>query len=212
MKLILSEMNKSYTGSTLARIAVEVGEEEDVRLLVQSGTVDWNETSENEDPAILWALKNDKLEIADLLVPVSHLNFEGDSSADLTIICDSEKFLVHKYFLCYRSLVFNAMLNSPMKEANEGEICIQDMDPDTVSSMIHYIYTGEMSEDWHQLHIPDLAIAADMYDLPGWLELLCSELRAEQVVLSEDQFADIAIAGDTSDIARQLQQLAIDKS
>ena len=212
MKLILSEMNKSYTGTTLARIAVEVGDEEDVRLLVQSETVDWNETSENEDPAILWALKNDKLEIADLLVPVSHLNFEGDSSADLTIICDSEKFLVHKYFLCYRSLVFNAMLNSPMKEASEGEICIQDMDPDTVSSMIHYIYTGEMSEDWHQLHIPDLAIAADMYDLPGWLELLCSELRAEQVVLSEDQFADIAIAGDTSDIARQLQQLAIDKS
>ena len=210
--MILTKLKKPYSGSSLYLIAVEVGEEEDVRLLVQSGTVDWNETSENEDPAILWALKNDKLEIADLLVPVSHLNFEGDSSADLTIICDSEKFLVHKYFLCYRSLVFNAMLNSPMKEASEGEICIQDMDPDTVSSMIHYIYTGEMSDDWHQLHIPDLAIAADMYDLPGWLELLCSELRAEQVVLSEDQFADLAIAGDTSDIARQLQLLAIDKS
>ena len=205
MKTFLSKLNKSYTGTSLARIAVEVGEEEDIKLLVQSGTVDWNETSENEDPAILWALKNDKLEIADLLVPESHLNFEGDSSADLTIICDSEKFLVHKYFLCYRSLVFNAMLNSPMKEASEGEICIQDMDPDTFSSMIHYIYTGEMSDDWHQLHIPDLAIAADMYDLPGWLELLCSDL-------SEDQFADLAIAGDTADIARQLQLLAIDKS
>ena len=58
MKTILSKLNKSYTGTSLAHIAVEVGEEEDIRLLVQSGTVDWTETGENEDPAILWALKN----------------------------------------------------------------------------------------------------------------------------------------------------------
>ena len=34
---------------------------QDLRLLVQSGTVDWSETGENEDPAILWALKTHKL-------------------------------------------------------------------------------------------------------------------------------------------------------
>ena len=61
VKKILSVMNKSYTGTSLAHIAVEVGEEEDIRLLVQSGTVDWTETGENEDPAILWALKTHKL-------------------------------------------------------------------------------------------------------------------------------------------------------
>ena len=74
MKLVLSEMNKSYTGTTLARIAVEVGEEEDVRLLVQSGTVDWNETSENEDPAILWALNNDKFNLVRLLLESPTIN------------------------------------------------------------------------------------------------------------------------------------------
>ena len=38
-------------------ICQDIGEEEDIGLLVQSGTVDWGETGENEDPAILWALK-----------------------------------------------------------------------------------------------------------------------------------------------------------
>ena len=74
MKTILSKLNKSYTGTSLARIAVEVGEEEDIRLLVQSGTVDWTETGENEDPAILWALKNDKLAIVQLLINAPDIN------------------------------------------------------------------------------------------------------------------------------------------
>ena len=34
--MILSQLEKSYSGSSLARIAVEVGEEEDIRLLVQA--------------------------------------------------------------------------------------------------------------------------------------------------------------------------------
>ena len=74
VKTILSQLNKSYTGTSLARIAVEVGEEEDIRLLVQSGTVDWTETGENEDPAILWALKNDKLAIVQLLINAPDIN------------------------------------------------------------------------------------------------------------------------------------------
>ena len=57
--VILSKLNKSYTSTSMARIAV--GLEEDIRLLVQFGTVDLSETGENEDPAILWALKTHKL-------------------------------------------------------------------------------------------------------------------------------------------------------
>ena len=119
MKTILSQMNKTYTGTTLARIAVEVGEEEDIRLLVQSRKIDLNETAENEDPAILWALKNNKLGIVDILTPMNKLNLQDDPSTDLTIICDSETFRVHRNLLCYRSPVFSAMLDSPMREARE---------------------------------------------------------------------------------------------
>ena len=40
--MILSKLEKSYHGSSLARIAVEVGEEEDIRLLVKSEKDDYN--------------------------------------------------------------------------------------------------------------------------------------------------------------------------
>ena len=75
-KIILARLDKSYTGSTLARIAVEVLEEEDIKVLFQSEEVDWNETVENEDPAILWSLNNDKLNLVRLLLesPTTNIN------------------------------------------------------------------------------------------------------------------------------------------
>ena len=209
MKTILSQLNKSYTGTSLAHIAVEVGEEEDIRLLVQSGTVDWTETGENEDPAILWALKNDKLAIFDLLAPVSNINLQGDPSADLTVVCDSETFRVHRNLLCYRSPVFRAMLDSDMREAREGEIIIQDMDSTTVRSMIHYIYTGEMSEDWQDLDILEVARAADMYDLPGWIEELSPELMSLDV--TGGLLAGMIIAGSRYPQAKEFRKIVIQK-
>ena len=68
MKRILACMNKKVTGSSLARIAVEVGKVEDIRLLAQSGTVDWNEAAKDEEPAIMWALKNGRLDMVLILL------------------------------------------------------------------------------------------------------------------------------------------------
>ena len=64
------------------------------------------------------------------------------------------------------------MLNSDMREAREGEINIRDMNFNTIRSMIHYIYTGELADGWQDLDIEDVTTAADMYDLPGWMELV----------------------------------------
>ena len=72
--MILARLDKSYTGSTLARIAVEVLEEEDIKVLFQSEKVDWNETVENEDPAILWSLNNDKFNLVRLLLESPSIN------------------------------------------------------------------------------------------------------------------------------------------
>ena len=79
--MILAKLGKLYTGTTLARIAVEVGEEEDIRLLLQEWAetmtmrededgetailrilqnqhlrINWSETVGGDDCAILWAL------------------------------------------------------------------------------------------------------------------------------------------------------------
>ena len=61
MKTILSKLNKSYTGTSLAHIAVEVGEEEDIRLLVQSGTVDWTRSSIGSDWSIVCHVTRSRL-------------------------------------------------------------------------------------------------------------------------------------------------------
>ena len=42
----------------------------------------------------------------------------------------------------------------------------------TISSMYPYIYAGEMSDGWQDLEIQDVTIAADVYDLSGWIEQL----------------------------------------
>ena len=68
MNRILTKMGQKVTGQTLGRVAVEVGEEEEVRRLVEAGTVDWNEKVQGEDPAIFWALKNDRLKIVKILL------------------------------------------------------------------------------------------------------------------------------------------------
>ena len=169
--MILSKLQKPYFSSSLARIAVEVGEEEDIRLLVQDeyDDIDWNETAEDEDPAILWALKNEKFGIVDILMAVNKINLQGDPSADLTINCDSETFRVHKYFLCSKSPVFRARLE---RWEREGEVNINTMNSNTLSSMIHYIYTLELAGDWQDLDIPELVRAADMYDLAEMVEMI----------------------------------------
>ena len=90
-------------------------------------TVDWNETTEDDDPAILWALKNEKFGIVDILMAVNKINLQGDPSADLTINCGSETFRVHQCFLSAGSPVFSAMLRSGMREAMEAEIAEMKM-------------------------------------------------------------------------------------
>ena len=203
--MILARLEKNYTGSTLARIAVEVLDEKEIKLLVPyEYEVDWNERIENEDPAILWSLKNDKFGMFDILLPVSKLNLQGDSSADLTIICGSETFRVHRIFFYNRSPVFRAMLDSPMREGREGEINIQEMDSTTLSSMIHYVYTGELERDWPYLDILDVFRAGDMYDLFGWVELFWVKLKSGEVKWSEEKMAEIRLAEDTFDIVSKL--------
>ena len=68
MKRSVEKLRGNITGQTLARIAVEVCEEEDVERLVESKTVDWNQRAEGEDPAVFWALNNEMFEIVKILL------------------------------------------------------------------------------------------------------------------------------------------------
>ena len=80
---ILTKMRRNFTGQTLARIAVEVCEEEDVKLLVESRTVDWNQRAEGEDPAIFWALNNEMFETFKLVLPEVDIKLKNNNGHSL---------------------------------------------------------------------------------------------------------------------------------
>ena len=54
----MKKLRRNISGQTIGRIAVEVCEKKDIKLLVESRTVDWNQRAEGEDPAVFWALNN----------------------------------------------------------------------------------------------------------------------------------------------------------
>ena len=204
--MILARLDKKHNGSTLASIAVEVLEEKDIDLLIKSGDVNWSEAADGEDLPIVWALKN-REEVVEILAEVNKSNLEGDKSCDLDIICGEKTLRVHKWFLKAKSPVFEAGLSSGMKEEREGVVKIDDVTPDIITAMIHYIYTGKLGDE--DLNISDVAYAAEKYLLPGWVEELCSKLSAQEV--TEEMVADMVIAGSGYSGARKLMEVAVTK-
>ena len=55
---------------------------DDLKLLVETGSVNWGSTAEGEDLPLVWALKN-KEEVVEALAEVNKMNLEGDPSSDL---------------------------------------------------------------------------------------------------------------------------------
>lgn len=94
---------------------------------------------------------------------------EDDRFSDVTLVSDDGKhFPCHRSVLAVSSPVFNAMFTTEMAEKKQSEIQICWINGDTLSKMIEFIYTGELS------HLPakkstdfvkDLFLAADMYAL-----------------------------------------------
>ena len=74
VKRSAKKLRGNITGQTVARIAVEVCEEEDVERLVESQTVDWNQRAEGEDPVVFWALNNQRFEMIKILLKCSNLD------------------------------------------------------------------------------------------------------------------------------------------
>ena len=110
---------------------------DDLKLLVETGSVDWGSTAEGEDLPLVWALKN-KEEVVEILAGVNTVNLEGASSFDLAIICGEKTLRVHKWFMKARSMVIEASLRSGMTEERLGVVRITDISHETITAMIHF--------------------------------------------------------------------------
>ena len=96
---------------------------------------------------------------------------------------------------------------SNMEEGTKGEMFISDIDEKTLGTVIKYVYTDqlEMVEDQN---LEKLIHAADKYDLPELVALVCNQMR--QVDIKGEVIADLLISAYKHG-KEELRELAVER-
>ena len=150
----------------------------------------------SEDNAEGWPLRGLALDYGGLL--------KASKLTDFTIHADNQKFTCHKAILAARSSFFERMLtNNTEEEITDQELTLTDISPDTVGSMLNYIYTNTVENIAETA--TDLLPLADKYDLAG-LKAMCSEALIPQIRL--ETAVELAMMADKHN-AENLRRAAI---
>mmetsp|Transcript_78627 Transcript_78627/g.168507 ORF Transcript_78627/g.168507 Transcript_78627/m.168507 type:complete len:375 (-) Transcript_78627:95-1219(-) len=105
---------------------------------------------------------------------------ESKRFADVTIKVGDEHIRAHSLILASRSPVFCAMFSTSMRETNEREVVIPDLDVGAVKELISFFYTGEINKDVMSNDESTLALlqAAHRYEAPAVVEKCTAALRS----------------------------------
>ena len=63
--------------------------------------------------------------------------FECGKYSDLTIVCNSKKYSVHRAIICSRSDFFEGACRNPFRESEMGVIDLTEDDPEAVEHMVN---------------------------------------------------------------------------
>ncbi len=96
---------------------------------------------------------------------------EEKNLTDISIKCGEKEFKAHKAILASQSPVLNRMLETDMKD---NVIEVTDIDPDVMSDMLDFLYTGS-APNLNTL-AKNLLYAASKYELPRLVVLCENEL------------------------------------
>jgi len=133
--------------------------------------------------------KGESIKEASLANNLDFLNNKDFS--DVVIQCGDKSFDCHKVILASHSPVFKAMLTSNMKEKNNNEIQIDDIEPEVMTEFLEFIYTGKSSNlDKFAMR---LFIAADKYQIIS-LKETCEKILISS--LGIDNCLSLLILGD----------------
>ena len=113
---------------------------------------------------------------------------ESGEFSDCIVKCGFEEFKCHKLILAGRSTVFKAMFSHDLQEKKSSEVVIDDLEENTVSELIHYIYSGQVRNLNNQAI--KLISAADKYDLKE-LKATCESYLRDKI--SKANVCDIMI-------------------
>ncbi|CAB3403019.1 unnamed protein product [Caenorhabditis bovis] len=104
--------------------------------------------------------------------------FENRTFSDCKLIVKNGRgipnqiFYVHKAILAARSKVFCAMFEHNMKEAEQSEVIIDDVEPEVMRELLGFMYTGTARNLDHMAQ--SLIAAADKYNLDR-LKVMCEQ-------------------------------------
>lgn len=97
---------------------------------------------------------------------------QSGNMADVVLKVGNEVIQAHSIILAARSPVFERMFSCPMKEKQEKEVHIKDLEAIPVKALVRYLYTGVV--DQAALDSDELAVnlleAAHRYEVPGLVE------------------------------------------
>lgn len=103
---------------------------------------------------------------------------------DVKLVAAGKKFCAHKAFLAAQSPVFLRMFNNDMKEKNENQVELADVDAEVLEELLLFIYSGKIKN--MAINVYGLLAVADKYAIEELKsmckEYLCSNLNIDNVV------------------------------
>jgi len=114
-------------------------------------------------------------------------------------------FKVHKTILAFASEIFKKMFECEMQEKNTGVVKITDVEPDIVSDLLSYIYTGSAPN--LNTNAKELVIAADKYNMEELVILCVKQLESN---LSSETVVDTLLVADKIYLGKPLKDACID--
>ena len=112
----------------------------------------------------------------------------------MEIDCGGKVFPCHKLVLSARSPVFKAMFESKMKESVSGKVTIEDIKPEIMNEMLHFIYTSRIAKKNIMVEFAiELLAAADKYQLEALKDTCQDKIRS---VLDAENAIEFLILGE----------------
>ena len=87
----------------------------------------------------------------------------GDSSADVVVVCREDVYRLHIALLASKAGFFEAALNAPMVEREEGKIHIREMESEIFKNVVKFMYEQDLEFNLEK-ELGGLLYAADHFD------------------------------------------------
>lgn len=100
---------------------------------------------------------------------------DNNKFIDCVLRIQGKEFPCHRLVLAACSPYFRAMFLSDLEESKKKEIDLEDVDPDVMGKILHYIYTSEI--EITEKNVQDIFSVANMFQIPSIFTVCVSFLQ-----------------------------------